>query len=542
MDRMDDRSRAAHEGAPRSRQSSRRRLCGRRGARVAAIALCAAAAARADAGPPAFAADELLLGVGAAGAGGRAELVYRAAGAEKIGAIEAIGVHRVRVPAQARDAIAEALAARAEFRFVEPNPIFTPDALALDDPAYPVQWHLFHMNLPQAWEFSAGAPDVVIAVLDTGVNPVPDLADRLLPGFDAHAGGSDTTDRHGHGTLVAGAAAAAGNNALGVASPAWSASLLPVRVTDASGFANGASIAQGLTDAVDRGARVLNVSFEGISGSATVRAAAAYVSERGGVVVASAGNCGCDESLPETPDILSVAGTDPEDRLADFSSRGAHVDLCAPAVDILTTGADGSYASASGTSFASPLVAGVVALMLSVNPDLDAFDVGALLADGALDLGVGGWDEAFGYGRVDALAALENAAAASGSGAEIIVTPAPGETPAPTPSDATAPIVAIESPAAAGVFSKPVKIRVTAHDDAWVESIELRVDDRSLGTASCGGVTCTATFRWHARKEGAGAHEFRANAVDASGNVGHSAAVVLHSAADNRFGTATTFR
>jgi subtilisin family serine protease len=537
MERMEHRSRAAHGGVPRSRNSGPNRVQWRRVAWFAALALCAGVAAHGEVGAPAFAADELLVGVGADGANGRAEMAYRAAGAEKIGAIEAIGVHHVRVPAQARDAIAAALAARSEFRFVELNPIFAPEALALDDPAYSLQWHLHHIELPQAWEISAGAPDVVIAVLDTGVNPVPDLADRLLVGFDAHAGGSDAADRHGHGTEVAGAAAAIGNNALGVASPAWDASILPVRVTDASGFASGASIGQGLTGAVDRGARVLNVSFDGISGSATVRAAARYVAERGGVIVASAGNCGCYESLPETPDILSVAGTDVEDRLAEFSSRGAHVDLCAPAVDILTTDADGSYTSASGTSFSSPLVAGVVALMLSVNPDLGALDVAALLADSALDLGVGGWDEAFGYGRVDAFAAVE-AAAASAPGSAIIVTPSPGETPAPTPGDTTVPIVAIESPADGGVFSKPVKIRVAAQDDALVESIELRVDGRSLGTATCGAASCAAVFRWHARKEGVGAHEFTAYAVDASGNVGRSASVVLHTATDNRFGTA----
>jgi len=502
------------------------------------LAVCAGVAAPARGGSPEFVADELLVGVdtgvGTAGVDGSAEAVYRAAGAEKIRAFESIGVHQVRVPARARDAIADALARRPEFRFVERNPVFPVDALVLDDPEFPAQWHLSHIELPQAWELSAGAPGVVIAVLDTGVNPVPDLADRLLEGFDAYSGGSDSSDRHGHGTQVAGAAAAIGNNAVGVASPAWSASVLPVRITNDRGDATGASVAQGLMGAIDRGARVLNVSFAGIAGSATVRAAAQYVAERGGVVVAGAGNCGCHESIPETPYILSIAGTDVEDRLAEFSSRGAYVDLCAPAVDIVTTRADGSYGSATGTSFSSSLVAGVVALMLAVEPNLDAFDVGALLADTAIDLGVAGWDEAFGYGRIDAFAAVDRIAAFSWPDPDIIVNPSPGEVPGPT--DMIAPIVEIEWPAHGSTFATPVKIRVAARDDARVERVELSVDGRSLGAVTCDAFACGTAFLWHARKEGAGPHEFTAHAIDASGNVGESTSIVLHTEIRGRRG------
>jgi subtilisin family serine protease len=280
-----------------------------------------------------------------------------------------------------------------------------------DDPAYPQSWHLPAISAPDAWDLTTGSPGIVIAVLDSGVDPShPDLVSKLVPGQNFYDGNADTSDVFGHGTKVAGAAAAATGNGLGVASIGWQASIMPIRVTRSDGWASAWAIAQGLTYAVDQGARVMNLSFGGVGGSSIVVNAAEYAAAHGGIVVVSSGNCGCVESIPQSAALLTVGATDQTDALTSVSSRGDHVDLTAPGVAIQTTSRGGGYSSGSGTSFTAPIVSGLVALMLAANPGLTALEVEDLLASTALDLGSPGWDPSFGHGRVDAYEAVLAAA------------------------------------------------------------------------------------------------------------------------------------
>ena len=383
----------------------------RRGAALVAASLVSAlllAASAAAQSPPSWVADELLVRLRAGASSRVADAAFRAAGAQKLGEIEPLRVQRLRVPPAALDAVAAALARRPEVEFVEKNRLFAPDAVP-DDPDYSLQWHLETLGLPQAWEFStgSGANGVVVAILDSGVDPShPDLASRLLPGMDTMSGGNDTSDLTGHGTRVAGAAAAAADNAVGVASPNWHVQILPFRVTDSSGWTSAWALSTALTEAADQGARVANMSFGGVAGDATVRSAAQYMTEQGGVVVAGSGNCGCRESISDTPYIISVGATDQNDGLASFSSTGDYVDFTAPGVSIRTTNRGGSYGSHSGTSYSGPVLAGALALLLAIDPLLTASDVEALLADTAVDVGDPGWDESFGHGRIDVYAAV----------------------------------------------------------------------------------------------------------------------------------------
>lgn len=169
---------------------------------------------------------------------------------------------------------------------------------------------------------------------------------------------------------MAGAAAAISNNGVGVASVAWQNPLMPIRVTDTQGFAYDSLIASGLVWAVDHGAKVMNLSFGGVAGSLTITSAANYVKSRGGLLIAAAGNCGCFDSTPANSSMISVSATDSFDNLAWFSSQGPYVDVAAPGVSMYTTTAGAGYGAPSGTSFVSPLAAGVVALIWSVNPSL----------------------------------------------------------------------------------------------------------------------------------------------------------------------------
>ena len=331
----------------------------------------------------------------------QARVLFRAAGAEEVGEIAAIRVHRLRVRAGAAEALAGALALRAELLFVEADLPFAPEALP-NDPLYPEQWHLPQIGAEAAWALVPAGGGVVIAILDTGVTSThEDLASRLVPGTNTYDG-TDTEDVHGHGTKVAGTAAAQANNGVGVASVAPTAWLMPIRVTGSDGLAWASTLGAGLTWAADHGARVANLSFQGVAASATVKAAAQYMVEQGGLVVAGSGNLGTWESIAETPWIVSVAATDANDARASFSSSGAYVDLAAPGVNIRTTKRISGYAWGSGTSYSGPVVAGVAALMWAANPALLPADVETVLEATAQDLGPEGWDPEFGYGRVDA--------------------------------------------------------------------------------------------------------------------------------------------
>jgi thermitase len=301
-------------------------------------------------GPPSWVADEILVGIRPGVDRSQARAAYRAAGASLIKEIPQIGVHRLRVAPAALEAVERTLRARGDFAFVERNRRFPPIQVP-NDPLYGSQWHLPKIGAAQAWDLVPTTPGAVIAILDSGVDPThEDLVGKLVPGFNTYDDDTNTADVFGHGTKVAGAAGAKGNNGLGVASVAWESPIMPIRVTDTAGYGYSSTLSEGLVYAVDNGAAVMNMSFGGVAGSAAIRAAAQYAMEHGGLVVAASGNCGCLDSTADTPYLLSVSATDYNDDLASFSSRGNYVDLAAPGVSIYTTRWGGSYGKYSSNN------------------------------------------------------------------------------------------------------------------------------------------------------------------------------------------------
>jgi len=447
---------------------------------------------------------ELLIGFRAGvGPAGRHAL-YRDHGASFV---EDIGqntrVVRIRVPALALDALKRRMERRPEIKFVEKNYVFEP-ALLPNDLQYASQWHLPKILAPQAWDLTQGAPGAVIAILDSGVDAThPDLAGKLVAGYNTYSNSTDTVDQFGHGTEVAGAAGALTNNAEGVAGVAGAAPLMPVRVTDAAGRATSASIANGIVWAADHGARVANLSFNGIAGNATIRTAAEYAYNHGMLVVAASGNCACVDPTPENPYVLSVSATDETDSLAYFSSTGAFVDLSAPGTNILTTARFGLYAADSGTSLASPIVAGVAALMFSANPALTPAIATQLMEATAFDPGGNGYDQGFGHGRVDAFAA---------------VSAATGYVP---PPDTTVPIIAMSAPLEGASVSATTVVDVLASDNVGVVKVDLYVDGVFF-------VTDTASpysFAWDTSTLPNGTHTLHAVVTDAANNSAGTAPV-----------------
>lgn len=419
-------------------------------------------------------------------------------GANDAGEIPGIGVHILELPVGANEqAFAHAFKAQPEVEFAELDRIVAPESMTPNDPSYPNQWHLPKIAAPTAWSNTTGSSSVTIAICDTGVDSShPDLASKMVSGWNFYDNNSDTHDVYGHGTAVAGTAAASSNNSLGVASVAWGCMIMPLRVSAVDGGASYSAIANAITWAADHGARVANVSYL-VSDSSTVSSAGQYLQSKGGVLAVSAGNYATFSSAPDNPYMLVVSATDQNDVLATWSNTGNNVDLSAPGVNIGTTTNGGTFGYGSGTSFSAPIVAGVAALVLSVNPSLTPVQVTNVLKQSADDLGPAGWDPSYGSGRVNAERAVSLA----------------GGSP-PPPPDTTPPLVSISSPAAGSTVSGTISVQVTASDNVGVTAVNLSVDGVLLG----GDSTSPYSFVWNTTAASNGTHTLTATANDGSGN------------------------
>lgn len=409
-------------------------------------------------------------------------------------------LHVVAVSPESEEALVRALSQDPNIEFAELDMAVPLSATTPNDTRYSYQWHLPKIQAPASWD-SSKADNIVIAVLDTGVDAAhPDLSGKLLPGWNAADGGYDTSDIHGHGTAVAGTAAAHTNNANGVAGVAWNAAILPVRITNSSdGYAYWSDIARGLTWAADQGADVANISY-GVSNSATVANAAQYMRSKGGVVVVAGGNDGVDPGYANSPHMITVSATDSSDAKASWSNYGALIDVAAPGVSIQTTSRGGSYANWSGTSFASPVTAGVVAEIMGANPTLSADQVEQILENSA-DKIAGDIHPYYGHGRVNAAAAVAMAL----SNTTVTV-------------DSEAPSVNIFSPGSGNSVSGLVRVDVNASDDVGVTEVSLYANGQLIGTDG----TVPYQFSWDSKQVADGAVTLSARAVDAQGNEGVS--------------------
>lgn len=258
-----------------------------------------------------------------------------------------------------------------------------------------------------AWDYTHGDPNLVIAVLDSGISPHSELAGRILPGINVPDNTTITTDECNHGTHVAGILAATGGNGVGIAGMTWNAKLLPVVVVNGcTGFES--NVATGLTWAVDQGARLVNMSLQFYAGSAVFQQAVQYAHAQGALMVAATGNNG--NSTIAAParwnETIAVAATDNNDVRASFSNFGAETDISAPGVSVWSLSSSGGYTFKSGTSMSVPHVTGAAALLWSYAPSLTRDQVRSYILSSAVDLGTPGTDTLYGAGRLDATAAL----------------------------------------------------------------------------------------------------------------------------------------
>lgn len=261
----------------------------------------------------------------------------------------------------------------------------------------------------EAWDIATGNPDIVIGVIDSGISPHPELAGRILPGFNTTNGTAVVTDGCNHGTHVAGIIAATRGNGAGIAGICGNAKLLPVVIVSPC---NGSEtwLADGIVWAVDNGADILNMSLQYSVGSDYLRAAVQYAAAQGVPMVAATGNSNAAVAFPARwPETVAVASVTAANVRASTSNFGPEVDIAAPGDQIYSLNSSGSYTFKSGTSMATPHITGTMALMRQVNPAMTSAQMRDAITGTARDIGAAGWDALTGHGVVNASLALARA-------------------------------------------------------------------------------------------------------------------------------------
>ncbi|MDH5229958.1 MAG: S8 family serine peptidase [Gammaproteobacteria bacterium] len=350
------------------------------------------------------------------------------------------------------------------------------------------------IDAPEAWDITAGSPDIVVAVIDTGVDyNHADLAANIwtnpgeiagngrdddgngfvddVRGWNFVADTNDPMDDNNHGTHVAGIIGAVGNNTTGISGVNWQVKIMPLRFMDNNGAGSVNGAIQALAYAIANGARVSNASWGSTTTSQALFNAIQTANNAGHVFVAAAGNSSINnDRSPEYPssyqlnNIISVAASTMTDSMANFSNFGAtSVDLAAPGMQILSTVRSNNYANFSGTSMAAPFVTGVVGLLYSLNPSLSVADVRTAILS-----------------NVDALPAFSGLVASGGRlNAQLAVA---SITPIPPPIETLAPEIVPSSVNIPVGGSMTMQVNNGSADMTWV------IADTAIATVDVDGV------------------------------------------------------
>ena len=343
-----------------------------------------------------------------------------------------------QVPEGREQAIVEELNANPAVEYAELNHRYYILGIP-NDPRYDDQWAHEIMGSAAAWDLTTGSSAVIIAIIDSGIDENhPDLRDKIVAGYDFVDDDTTPHDLNGHGTHCAGIAAALTNNLTGVAGMDWQARIMPVRAMDADGGGYVSDLAAGIRWAYEHGADVISLSLGGLEPSQTLENAVNDAHAAGSLIVAAMGNYRLSAPSPYPPNptmypaandnVMAVAATTRDDVYAYYSQYGPHCDIAAPGGEmtylgdpdgILSTlptydgfylqteyGHSKNYHYLQGTSMATPYVAGLAALVWSLNPSLTPNEVQTTLQITAEDLGALGKDQDYGWGRIDAYRAV----------------------------------------------------------------------------------------------------------------------------------------
>jgi len=334
--------------------------------------------------------------------------IHRQAGGQVRDTIPGIGVQVVMVPKGQATEKVKAYSSQPSVAYAEPD--YIAEALGEpDDTYFDEQWGMQKVQAPEAWSVTTGSASVSIAILDTGVDlDHPDLIDKIVSNVN-FSDSPTADDVYGHGTHVAGIAAASTNNGIGVAGLGYDATIMNVKVLRDNGSGYHSWIAAGIIWAADNGAEVINLSLGGGDSSQVLEDAVNYAWSKGVVVVAAAGNNG--NSFLCYPagyaSCIAVAATDAHDEKPLWSNYGDWVDVAAPGTGIYSTLKDDSYGYKAGTSMASPHVAGLAALVFTTVTDVNGNgylndEVRSRIESTCDDIGISG----IGSGRINAARAV----------------------------------------------------------------------------------------------------------------------------------------
>jgi subtilisin family serine protease len=354
-------------------------------------------------------------------------------GVTEVGRLDDLATRVISIPDGRRDAVVRQLTADPRVVSVEPDEL-AQATLTPSDPRWSREWNMRKIRAPEAWNMTLGSATTMIAVIDTGVDPrQPDLRGRVLKGWDFQNDDGNAMDDNGHGTAVAGVAAAAGNDRVGIAGMCWKCVVLPVKVLNASGSGTHSNIAAGIIWAANRGADIINLSLASPRDTTVVADAVAHARRKGAVVIAAAGNEGSRQRFYPAgySGVISVAGSSGADVLYHWSNRGSWIKVAAPGC--AHTGKPGpAWTMWCGTSFATPAVAGTAALIKSLRPAISRSQLERVLLSSTVRIpGVAN-------GRIDAARALRRTVSVIPG---TPTTPAPTATPRVTPRPTATPRV-----------------------------------------------------------------------------------------------------
>jgi thermitase len=461
-------------------------------------------------------------------------------GAAIIDAIPQLRVVRVRIPKGSDEGrVAAAYQRNPHVQYAEPDYI----ASVLNTPNDPYftggyQWNMAKVQASSAWDVTTGSASVAVAILDTGVDlSHPDLQGKVVASVN-FSDSSTVNDLNGHGTHLAGIVGAATNNSQGVAGLGYNTTVMNVKVMGDNGTGGYSWVAQGVVWAADHGAKVINMSLGAEFGSSTLEDAINYAWGKGVVVVAAAGNNASSTPFYPAayPNVIAVASTDYNDHLVSSSDYGDWVDVAAPGASIWSTLPNDRYDSRSGTSMASPHVAGLAGLVFTQVVDSNADgrlndEVRSCIEQNADNIGVAG----IGSGRINAYKAVlcssmppaPTPTATPPPAPTPTATPPPAPTPtampppAPTPTatpsagDKTPPQVALQRPGQGQTVKGSVATGASASDNVRVIKVSFYVDGVLYKTDTSAPYSAS----WQSRKWSNGLHAITARAVDAAGNV-----------------------
>ncbi len=317
-----------------------------------------------------------------------------------------LGVFMMELPTENLEEHMEKIRNTTGILAVEPDyPVQATDTIP-NDPGFANQYGLTAIRAPQGWDLATGSSSVTIAILDSGVDMGHgDLAGKLVAGYDFVNGDSIPQDDYGHGTHVAGIAAALTDNGAGIAGVSWGARIMPVKVLNSVGNGTYSNVSAGIVWAVDHGAQVINLSLGGSAYSAALETAVLYAYGNNVLMVASTGNTGSNFVLypARFSQVVAVGASNMTNQPAGFSNYGAEVDLAAPGENIYST-LPGAYGLKTGTSMSAPHVSGLASILLGYISGADS--ARGIMEAAALDIGPAGWDMYSGAGLIQMDAAL----------------------------------------------------------------------------------------------------------------------------------------